>query len=181
MTAETTKASSASEKRVMELYSLAKSGRWGDVMNAMSEQRAIAVACCRYVDESTGWTFLHEAAYSGHGIAARALIGLGAAVGARGNDGRSPEEVALSRGEEGLAALLQRAKVGESWAASADESVLPTSYGAAKCEARRALLNVRFAYGGRIITIRAGSRYYVDEFERVLVGREGSYDPPHGI
>ena len=36
-------------------------------------------------------------------------------------------------------------------------------------------------YGGGHVDIPAGGRYYVDSFERVLVGWHGSYDPPCGM
>jgi hypothetical protein len=36
-------------------------------------------------------------------------------------------------------------------------------------------------YGGGIVRIPAGSRYFVDSFEPTLVGWYGIFDPPHGM
>ena len=43
---------------------------------------------------------------------------------------------------------------------------------------RKALAAFRVAYGGAIITVPKGARFYVDSLGRVLVGWHGSYDPP---
>jgi uncharacterized protein len=171
----------AKESRILELYALAKAGKWDDVLSAMGQDRQLAVSCSRHVKPGSGWTFLHQAAYAGHALAARALIGLGANVEARGADGLIPMDVALSRGFEELATTLRGANAGGLWTPSPDESVLASSYVGNVSEPRRALLPIKVAYGGAIITIPAGSRYYVDEFERVIVGWHGSYDPPGGM
>ncbi len=116
------KTPNAKESQILELYALAKAGKWDDVLSAMGEDRQLAVSCSRHVKPGSGWTFLHQAAYAGHALAARALIGLGANVEARGADGLIPMDVALSRGFEELATTLRGANAGGLWTPSPDES-----------------------------------------------------------
>ena len=40
---------------------------------------------------------------------------------------------------------------------------------------------MRVAYAGGVITIRQGSRHFVDSFDRTLIGWHGTYDPPSGM
>ena len=46
---------------------------------------------------------------------------------------------------------------------------------------RGAARELSVAYGGGIVTVPRGARYFVDAFERTLVGWHGSYDPPSGM
>lgn len=64
-----------------ELYEEAKRGSWERVLHAW---RTVGLVreCSRYHRESSGWTFLHQAAYWGHEAACRELIRSGAHTGA---------------------------------------------------------------------------------------------------
>jgi hypothetical protein len=67
------------------------------------------------------------------------------------------------------------------WEPSPNPDVLPSSSAWRAGVARLALYDMRVAYGGGVVAIPAGSRYYVDSFERILVGWHGTYDPPAGM
>lgn len=59
--------------------------------------------------------------------------------------------------------------------------MLPSSSLWEDAEEREAAELRRVAYGGGVVTIPVGARYYVDSFERTLVGWHGTYDPPCGM
>lgn len=171
------------DKSIVHLYGLAKAGRWDEVLSEMAKDLGFARRCSRFAKPSSGWTFLHQAAYFGHDRAARSLIGLGASLGASSTDGETSVGVARRRGHTELARALETAAAtGDGlWAPSPLPDVLPSSSAFDEAEKRRALLELRVAYGEAIIVIPAGSRYYVDSFERILVGWHGSFDPPGGM
>src|SRR4051794_37523225 len=60
--------------KVLELYALAKGGGWPAVLDAFNVDGKLAGKCSRFVRETSGWTFLHQAAYFGEVAAVRALI-----------------------------------------------------------------------------------------------------------
>lgn len=62
-----------------------------------------------------------------------------------------------------------------------DLSLLPSSQLWEGAQERRAAEAMRVTYGGGVVDIQKGARYFVDSFEHVLVGWHGSYDPPCGI
>jgi uncharacterized protein len=40
---------------------------------------------------------------------------------------------------------------------------------------------MKVAYGGGVVVIPLGAKYFVDSFERTVVGWHGTYDPPGGM
>jgi len=166
---------------VEELYEVAKSGEWDRVLASMSLDPAVAAACSRYAKHTSGWTFLHQAAYFGHELGVRALVGLGATLVARAADGETPLDVAERRGHRALAQLMRDAVQDEGWAPPTSPDVRPSSSAWQEAEPRRTQLGLRVQYGGKTIEVPPGSRYYVDSFERILVGWHGTFDPPLGM
>lgn len=163
---------------VEELYEVAKSGEWDRVLSSMSRDPAVAAACSRYAKPTSGWTFLHQAAYFGHELAVRALVGLGAALDARSQEGASPIDVAEQRGHRDLARIMRDAVQDELWQPPASTDVRASSSAWQEAEPRRTQLGLMVGYGGGTVQIPPGSRYYVDSFERILVGWHGTFDPP---
>ncbi len=170
-------------EQVERLYAKAKAGRWDDVWLALAGERELAGACSRYVKPSSRWTFLHQAAHAGNEGAVRGLVRLGAALAAQSTDGETARDVAVKRGHVALATLIADAERGADslWAPSSDATLLPSSSAWEEGRERRAWRELCVGYGGGRITIPAGARYYVDAFERVLVGWHGTYDPPGGM
>ena len=168
------------EQQVQDLYLLAKSGAWDKVLAAFKASEALAAICSRYRKATSGWTFLHQAAFFGHEAAARALIALGASLGIQSNEGQTPADVAKGRGHQELAELLLNAAGSgkDLWEPSPRPELLPSSAAYKEYTARRASQPMRVAYGSAVINIPVGARYYVDSFERVLVGWHGTYNPP---
>ena len=161
-----------------DLYEVAKSGDWDRVLSKMSRDSTLSAVCSRYVKPTSGWTFLHQAAYFGHELAVRALVGLGAALDARAQDGQTPIDVAERRGHRDLAQAMREAVPDELWKPHASPDVRPSSNVWREAEPRRTQLGLMVSYGGKAIPIPPGSRYYVDSFERILVGFHGTFDPP---
>lgn len=123
---------------------------------------------------------MHQAAFFGHEGAARALIALGASLVIQSNEGATPADVAKARGHQALSELLLKAaRSGKGlWEPSPRTELLPSSSAYDDYTARRASRPMRVAYGGGVVKIPVGAMYYVDSFERVLVGWHGTYDPP---
>jgi hypothetical protein len=123
---------------------------------------------------------LHQAARSGQETACRELIRLGANIGALTYENESSESIAKKHGHVRLEYALQRASMDREqlWFPARDPKLLPSSCLWAEAEERKATKAMRVAYGAAIIKIPAGSRYFVDSFERTLIGWHGTYDPP---
>lgn len=160
------------------MYDVAKSGDWDRVLSKMSRDPTLAATCSRYVKPTSGWTFLHQAAYFDHDPAVRALVGLGSALDARSQDGQTPIDVAERRGHQGLTQSMRDAVPDELWKPHASPDVRPSSNVWREAEPRRTQLGLMVGYGGKAIQIPPGSRYYVDSFERILIGFHGMFDPP---
>lgn len=165
------------------LYELAKSGEWKLVLSGCEKMPKTAARCSRYRRPSSGWTFLHQAAYFGHEDAARMLIRLGASLAASSKENQTPSQVAERRGHVGLARLLKTAADGAEsvWEPSPDADLLPSSSAWSEAAEKTALREMRVSYGGGVVVIAKGSRYFVDSLDRILVGWHGSYDPPCGM
>jgi hypothetical protein len=164
-------------------YNEAKLGGWEQVLSLWRQSAQLARACSRYQKPSSGWTFLHQAAYFGHEAACRELIRLGAVIGALSHERQSAADVAEERNYSTLAALLRRAShdAESLWSPPKDPNLLPSSCQWEEAEERRASEAMRIAYGGGVVKIPEGARYFVDSFGRTLVGWHGTYDPPCGM
>lgn len=172
------------DRKVEKLYALAKGGHWDEVLSNFEREVRLAGICSRYCRPSSRWTFLHQAAYFGREEAARALIRLGGSLSVQSAKGETPADVAHARGHAALSHMMRSAARGGAsrlWEPSPDPELLPSSYACEEAVERRATGVMRVAYGGGVVTIPAGSRYFVDSFGRVLVGWHGSYDPPSGM
>ncbi|MDR1824479.1 MAG: hypothetical protein LBR27_04005 [Bifidobacteriaceae bacterium] len=166
------------------LYAQAREGHWDAVLEAWQGNQELGQECAHYVKPSSGWTFLHQAAYFGHETACRELIRLGAAVTAPALDHQTAADVARLRGFAGLAELLACAgDLGETklWLPPADATTLPSSSRFREASPRTATREMWVSYGGGVVAIQPGETYYVDAFERTLVGWHGSYNPPRGM
>lgn len=166
--------------QIERLYAKAKSGRWDEVWLALAGERELAAACSRFVKPSSGWMFLHQAAYGGNEPAVRAIVRLGASLSVKSKENETARDIAVKRGHAALATLLREAEAGagDLWEPSSDPDLLPSSCAWAERTERRAWREMRVGYAGGCVVIPAGARYYVDSFERVLVGWHGTYDPP---
>ena len=167
-------------EQVERIYAKAKSGRWDGVWPSLAGERELAVACSRYAKPSSGWTFLHQAAHADNEVAVRGLIRLGASLSARSKDGETPRDVAAARDHAALAAVMREAEAGagELWQPSPTSDLLPSSCAWSESSERRAWRELRVSYGGGCVVIPAGARYYVDSFDRIVIGWHGTYDPP---
>ena len=163
-----------------DAYGLAKAGRWHTLLERWGHSPVLARRCSRYLNPSSGWTFLHQAAYFGHEKASRLLIAGGAVIDVTGKDGRQPVDVAEQKGHKALAALLRKYATGRasSWCPPIDPDVLPSSSCWEEAQMVKAAFDFYIAYGGSGIRIPKGSTYYVDSMDRVLVGWHGTFDPP---
>lgn len=168
------------KRPIEQSYENAKRGDWEKVLGEWTEIPLIARRCSRYQKPSSGWTFLHQAAYFGHEKAVRELIRLGASVGTRAKDGSSAEDISRQQGQSALAALLQRAQQPKDslWSPALDPDLLPSSNLWQEAKERSALEPIFVAYGGGTVFIPRRSRYFVDSFERVLIGWHGTFNPP---
>lgn len=169
--------------RVEHLYAQAKSANWDTIFHTLAGERELAAACSRYAKPTSGWTFLHQAAYSGNEAAARLLIRLGASLTARTKEDATPHDVAAQRGHAAVAALLTHALAdGEGlWQARPEPDLLPSSCAWNEATERHACRELRVGYGGGVVVIPAGSRYFADSFGRIIIGWHGTYDPPSGM
>ena len=171
------------QQAIERLYEEAKRGDWEKVLSSWQQAPHVAQACSRYQRPSSGWTFLHQAAYFGHEAACRVLIRLGAAVDTLSLEKQSAADIAEERKYSDLASLLQKAsRVAESlWIAPKDPNLLPSSNLWREAVECRASEEMSVAYGGDVVKIPEGARYFVDSFERTLVGWHGTYSPPCGM
>lgn len=168
---------------IKQTYEQAKSGNWDRVLSEWREILLLARRCSRYQKHSSGWTFLHQAAYFGHEIACRELIRWGAPVGKLSREGQTAVDVSQEKGHAALAAFLKRALQDEKslWATSPDPDLRPSSNLWSEAIERLATEGMLVAYAGGVVKIPHGARYFADSFERILVGWHGTYDPPCGM
>ena len=169
---------------VDEAYEEAKRGAWDGLLVHWKHHPKLAVRCSRYQKITSGWTFLHQAAYFGHEAACRELIRLGCDIDAATAKRELPADIAAKRNHSKLAALLQSVSDPDAdslWRAPSKLRLLPSSNRWSEALERRALHAMEVAYGGGSVKIPKGSRYYVDAFERTLIGWHGTFDPPCGM
>jgi len=166
-----------------ELYEAAKQGRWGLLISLFNELPRLAAMAARYRKPSSEWSFLHQAAYFGNEEAARILIRSGANLLREAKSGETPADVAQSRGHEALANTLRVAmRHGQRlWQPVDNPELLPSSSAWGESQPRVAESLLRVAYGGAVVQIPKGAHYFVDSFERVLIGWHGTFAPPSGM
>lgn len=168
---------------VFTSYELAKKGRWDQVISDWTCIPLLGLRCSRYQREKSGWTFLHQAAYFGHQPACQYLIKLGAPVSLLSHDQNLASDVARTKGYVALADWLDRAieKDDSLWAPPKEMGLHPSSChwdDAKKC---RAVNDIFVAYANGLVRIPIGSSYFVDDYDRILVGWHGTFDPPCGM
>lgn len=159
---------------VKRLYLRAKAGEWTMTLATLDADADLAKEVAAYRRRSSGWTFVHQAAFWGRQDACRALFKRGASPSAVTDDGFSPSAVARQRGHDDLAALL---------AAFADKTgaTRPCSLAFGEAIEQRATAAFHVPYAGSMVHVRAGSPYFVDTCGCVLIGWHGSYNPPYGM
>ena len=162
-------------------YAMAKQGVWDVLLSEWDENSLFGRECAHYKKPTSGWTFLHQAAFFGDETACRELIRLGASVGDETIEKQTPADVADSRGHTSIAGMLREATTTSLWVAPYDASMYPSSSRWEEAIERRATEDFEVSYGGGRVSVRVGDRYYVDSFERILVGWHGSTDPPKGM
>lgn len=88
----------ATRQRIEELYDLLKNGAY--FAGEAYEKEGISRDIANYIRGSSGWTFLHQAAFHQHEPAIEWLIKHGADRTLRGRfDGKTPYDVALTNGK----------------------------------------------------------------------------------
>lgn len=162
------------DKAIDQMYLRAKAGKWDKVLDGLGADAGLAKKAAAYVRPGSGWTFVHQAAFWGREDACRALLKRGASPSATTNDGLSPDAVARQRGHDQLAAWLLAF-------ADTTGATRPCSRAFDEASERRALTAFHVPYAGGLVHVRAGSRYFVDTCDCVLIGWHGSYDPPFGM
>jgi hypothetical protein len=149
---------------VAHAYQMAKQGHWDELRAWWEAAPVFAIVCSRYRNASSGWTFLHQAAYFGNDLASRELIRWGAKVNAAVANRETAADIAENRGHDGLADLLRAATTGEAnlWDAPSDIDLLPSSNHWAEAVTCHAAAEIHVAYGGGSVVIPAGTRYFAD-------------------
>ncbi|MCP9921348.1 hypothetical protein KBZ12_18090 [Cyanobium sp. Cruz CV13-4-11] len=168
------------QQSVESAYAEAKKGNWAHVLTLWQSEPRFASGCSRYVNPFSGWSFLHQAARFGHEPACRELIRLGTATGTLTYENESAADIARRHQHHELASVLQRSCLDQDacWCPPRDPKQLPSSNFWDEAQERKASKVMLVAYGGGVVKIPAGSRYFVDSFERTLIGWHGTYDPP---
>jgi hypothetical protein len=168
---------------VAHAYQMAKQGAWDELLAWWGATSVFAIVCSRHRNTSSGWTFLHQAAYFGNEAAIMELIRWGANVNAAATNRETPADIAKNRGHDGLADLLRAASTGESdlWEAPSDIDLLPSSNHWDEAVTCHAAAEMRVAYAGGSVVVPAGTRYFADALGRTLVGWHGTYNPPRGM
>lgn len=164
-------------------YDQAKGGRWDHVISDWTAIPLLGLRCSRYRRKGSGWTFLHQAAYFGHQQACRYLIKLGSSVNILSHDQKSASDVARSKGYATLADWLDRAveKNDSLWAAPKEMGLHPSSCHWGDAKKCQAINDIFVAYADGLVIIPSGCSYFVDDYERILIGWHGTFDPPCGM
>ena len=168
---------------VKHAYEMAKTGEWARLRSEWEDFPVFGRRCSRYINTSSGWTFLHQAAYFGEEQACRTLIGFGANIGAVSLNGESAADVSEAKGHAAIAHLLRDViqKTGSHWSASIDSDLRPSSNLWGEAKEHHTFEPMLVAYGKGVVKIPSGSRIYIDSFERILVGWHGTFSPPCGM
>lgn len=167
---------------IADLFRRAADGAWGHVLDTLGRDPAVGARAARVASEPDGRTLLHLAAAAGEEAVARALIQLGARTDAVDGAGATPADRAAGH-HSALAQILREAsRTGSGpWAPPREVGPRPASALWQGATARVADAPFDVAYGSTVVRIGAGERYFVDGFDRVLVGWHGTTDPPLGM
>lgn len=103
------------EDRLLELYSNGKEGNWKPVEQAMFNDYRFGGKIARYVRKTSGWTFLHQAAFWNDAHACKLFIRFGASTKKFSNDGETPIDVAQKAGYSNVVELLMNAANSSCW------------------------------------------------------------------
>ena len=96
-------------------YSNGKEGNWKPVEQAMFNDYRFGGKIARYVRKTSGWTFLHQAAFWNDAHACKLFIRFGASTKKLSNDGETPIDVAQKAGYSNVVELLVNAANSSSW------------------------------------------------------------------
>eukprot|EP00744_Colponema_vietnamica_P011527 GILI01016217.1.p1 GENE.GILI01016217.1~~GILI01016217.1.p1 ORF type:complete len:194 (+),score=28.75 GILI01016217.1:30-584(+) len=170
------------EAQIASLYENVKAGNWRAMHAAMSDNPSLGKKIAEFAKPSSGWSFLHQAAYFGDHHAIRELIRHGADIHLKSKDGQSPVDVARQQGKTDAAELIRASEVGNNWSLPKDRELrpdtLPSSCLWNPAKRMTATKKMVVYYAGAQDEIEAGDNYYVDSYGRVLVGWHGTRDPP---
>lgn len=99
------------------------------------------------------------------------------------NGSLTPADVAEQHGYHGLASFLRKASIGKQglWQPPVDPDVLPSSNRWKEAKEESAETELLVAYGGGVVKIPKGGRYFSDSLGRVLVGWHGTFNPPRDM
>lgn len=167
---------------VERFYELAKRGGWTTVLAGWRSSPTFARECAHYVKPTSGWGFLHQAAYAGSRAAVIELIAWGANAGTTSKAGETPVDIARQHGHDAVATLLKEAaEANDLWAPPRTVDYLPSSHRWDEARQRLAAAPMTVQYASGRVEIAPGEVYWVDSFERILVGWHGTYSPPCGM
>ncbi len=165
-----------------EIYELGKVGQWTDVLSHFKQNPLCVGKAVRYVQKSSGWSLLHQAAYWGNHPAVAVCLKFGANLELLAKDSKTPIQVAADHGHAALSERMQRAVTGSLWKPVADDPSLRAASNK-WCEHNEKMSKEDFkvGYAGGEVDIKIGDTYYIDSWGRVLIGWHGSYSPPCGM
>lgn len=168
---------------IEDAYKAASTGMWAQLLVEWQSSPVLARRCSRYAEESSSSTFLHQAARFGNEDACRVLIRLGASIESPMVGSLTPADVAEQHGHHGLASFLRKASIGKQrlWQPPVDPDVLPSSNRWKEAKEESAETELLVAYGGGVVKIPKGERYFSDSLDRVLVGWHGTFNPPRDM
>jgi len=151
-----TGSSSAREETplVDRFYELARRGEWASVLAGWHASPSFARECAHFVKPTSGWTFLHQAAFAGADHIVVGLISSGADAAAVSNAGETPADVARNRGHRTTATALAAAtEVDGLWAPPRSPDHLPSSHRWDEARQRIAAVAMTVQYAGGLVRI----------------------------
>lgn len=171
------------EETILTLYEAGKAGDWKHVAAVFAANPSLGAISARFVNPMSGWTLLHQAAFWKNEAAVKLLIRHGANINAKNAEKRTPPEEAIQAGSSDIAKLITDAAPGQSdlWTPRPFGDLLASSNAWKGATQMNAATDMRVAYGGGVVKIESGGRYWADAYGRVLVGWHGTYDPPCGM
>lgn len=162
-------------------YHQCASGNWDNVLATFDKNPSYGAEVCRFVNDDSQWTVLHHACNQGNITAVSRALGLGANHASQDRAGKTPLDIAQERGHAECADFLIENSMNSVWRPSPDPTLWPSSSKWDEAQLRTCTHPMSVGYGGGQVQIRTGSRYYVDNLNRVLIGWHGTYSPPCGM